>query len=309
MYRLNEKDKLNFDFENPESSASEFLDIDSLFKDGEYTKNDDWKWSRDNRYIAYPVLRNGSDWKSYRIYDTQEKKPLEDQLTKIKFSGPNWDIDSKGFYYGRYDSSSLKYQGNDPQELPHMRVYYHKVGQSQDEDQFIYENPAKPKLSHSISKTEDGLYLKMSSSSGAENFNHVSIAKVGENAPEFKPLFPGKKGEFIYIYNIGSKFFYLTNYKAPYKKVFSVDVNFPQEENWKVLLSGDESNYITGADFTNHKLVIKFSNEGAESIKIYDMTSHEERAQVVHEVKLPGRGQIEDEFGGNYDENFYLFSY
>ena len=70
MYRLNEKDKLNFDFQNPEKSATKFLDIDSLFKDGEYTKNEDWKWSRDNRYIAYPVLKNGSDWKSYRIYDT-----------------------------------------------------------------------------------------------------------------------------------------------------------------------------------------------------------------------------------------------
>ena len=124
--------------------------------------------------------------------------------------------------------------------LPHMRVYFHKIGQSEEDDQLIYESPDRPKLSHSVSKTEDGQYLKMSSSTGAENFNKVSIAKVGDPKLEFKPLFPGKKGEFHFIHNIGTKFFYVTNYQAPYKKIFSVDVNYPAEENWKVLLTGDE---------------------------------------------------------------------
>jgi protease II len=86
-------------------------------------------------------------------------------------------------------------------------------------------------------------------------------------------------------------------------------VDYPQEENWKELVTGDENNQILNVDYTNYKLVVKYSDLGAEYYKIFRLTSHEDKAVFIKEVRLPGRGQIEDEFGGDYDENFYLFSY
>jgi prolyl oligopeptidase len=126
---------------------------------------------------------------------------------------------------------------------------------------------------------------------------------------EFKPLVSVWKGEFEFLHNVGTKFFYLTNYMAPNKRIISMDINYPQEENWRELLRGDDDTVIEGADFIFGKLIVTFLENGANQIKVYDLTSHEAEAKLLHEVPLPGRGQIEDETSGDSDENFYLFTY
>jgi prolyl oligopeptidase len=83
--------------------------------------------------MAYVTTTNGSDWKKIRLVDLKTGKETSDVIDHVKFSGPSWDPNSKGFFYGRYDSTDdkkLKYVGSDPQELPNQKVYYHKIGTS-----------------------------------------------------------------------------------------------------------------------------------------------------------------------------------
>ena len=100
--------------------------------EGEDASREDFKWSRNGKYLAYVTTQNGSDWKKIRLFDLKKKKNVENEvITHAKFSGPTWDTNSKGFYYGRYDSNDekdLKYKGTDPQELPHQRIFYHLIG-------------------------------------------------------------------------------------------------------------------------------------------------------------------------------------
>lgn len=111
------------------------------------------------------------------------------------------------------------------------------------------------------------------------------------------------------MHNVGTKFFYLTNYKAPNKRIISLDINFPQEENWRELIRGEPENSIEGADFIYGKLLVTYLADASNNIKVYDLTSHEAQANLLHEVPLAGRGNIEEESSGESDENFYLFSY
>lgn len=81
--------------------------------------------------MAFVTNKNGSDWKKIRVVDLATGKETTDIIDKVKFSGPSWDPNSSGFFYGRYDSTEekkLKYVGSDPQALPHQRIFFHKLG-------------------------------------------------------------------------------------------------------------------------------------------------------------------------------------
>jgi hypothetical protein len=41
--------------------------------------------------------------------DLKTGKDVENEvIKKVKFSGPTWDTESKGFFYGRFDSNGEK---------------------------------------------------------------------------------------------------------------------------------------------------------------------------------------------------------
>jgi prolyl oligopeptidase len=126
---------------------------------------------------------------------------------------------------------------------------------------------------------------------------------------EFKPIIDKWIGDFRFIQNIGSKFYYLTNYNAPYKRIIALDINYPQEENWREILEGDEDMIIETANFIYGKLLVKYLSDSAHQLKIFELNEKDEKAHFLHQVELPGRGSIEDETSGGPEENFYLFSY
>jgi len=58
--------------------------------------------------MAFEATLNGSDWKKIRVVNLKTGKETEDVIEKVKFSSASWDINSKGFFYGRYDSTEKK---------------------------------------------------------------------------------------------------------------------------------------------------------------------------------------------------------
>ena len=171
MYKMKDKQDYHFNPYKPEEKAELALDISKLGAEDEDTERESFRFSKDGKYMAFEATLNGSDWKKIRVVNLKTGKETEDVIEKVKFSSASWDINSKGFFYGRYDSTEkkqLKYVGSDPQELPHQSVYYHKIGTPQDQDKLIYEDPSNPEQSYSISKTNDGQYLKMTITKGTD---------------------------------------------------------------------------------------------------------------------------------------------
>jgi hypothetical protein len=50
----------------------------------------------------------------------------------------------------------------------------------------------------------------------------------------------------------------LTNLDAPNKIIISLDINYPQEENWREILRGEEENGIESASFLYNKLIVTY---------------------------------------------------
>jgi len=95
--------------------------------------------SNDDKYVAIMRSEAGSDWREIRVMEIASKKELDDRIRWVKFSGTSWYKD--GFFYNRYseplEEEKLKAQNRD------MKVYYHKLEQSQEQDTLIYEDPEK----------------------------------------------------------------------------------------------------------------------------------------------------------------------
>jgi prolyl oligopeptidase len=114
--------------------------------------------SDDGKYIGYGVSRGGSDWNEFYIMNAADLSLMEDHLMWIKFSGMSWYGD--GFFYSRFP------EPQEGDELSGMnlnnKVYYHKIGDAQENDRLIYEDPAHPEWSFGAFVSEDKEILFLS---------------------------------------------------------------------------------------------------------------------------------------------------
>ena len=77
---------------------------------------------------------------------------LPDKIEWVKVSNVAWRGD--GFYYSRYPAPA-----SGDSELSssnaHHRVFYHRLGTSQDADELVFEDPPNPQRFHILHTTED----------------------------------------------------------------------------------------------------------------------------------------------------------
>ena len=138
-----------------------FLDPNKLTKDGTAAVSL-LGFSHDKKYLAYSVAQAGSDWSNIYVMEVATKTKQGDELKWTKFSGAAWRGD--GFYYSRFDepvkgtdlSAANKYQ----------KVYYHKLGDQQKNDQLIFEDKTNPNLYFGASVTEDEHFLVIYANAG-----------------------------------------------------------------------------------------------------------------------------------------------
>ena len=68
---------------------------------------------------------------------------------------------------------------------------------------------------------------------GLKHFADISKMHKFDGKIEFKPLIKEWIGDFNYVHNIGSKFYWFTNYEAHLGRIISFDINHPSKETWR----------------------------------------------------------------------------
>ena len=133
------------------------------------------EFSDDGKLLAYGVQKAGSDWRTWKVMDVETGEQLSDELNWIKFGSVSWTKDSKGFFYSCYDEpkSDEKFQGLNLGQ----KVYYHRIGDSQNNDQLIHENPENPKFGFLPEVSEDGKYLVVTVWQGTDDRYRVLYQK------------------------------------------------------------------------------------------------------------------------------------
>ena len=135
-----------------------FLDPNKMSADGT-TSLGSVSFSEDGSLVAYLISEGGSDWRKLIVLDAASKQQVGQTLVDVKFSSAAWK-GNEGFFYSSYD----KPKGSElSAKTDQHKLYYHKLGTTQKDDQLIYGADTDPKYRYVGGYlSEDSHYLFVS---------------------------------------------------------------------------------------------------------------------------------------------------
>jgi prolyl oligopeptidase len=279
-----------------DEEAEVFLDPNTFSKDGTVSLGGA-SFSKNGNILAYSISEGGSDWRKVIVMDTETKVIIEDTLVDIKFSPISW-YKNEGFYYSSYD----KPKGSElSAKTDQHKVYYHKLGTAQKEDQLVFGGTAAEKHRYIYGTvTEDNRYLIIApriSTSG----NKLYIKDLSQPNSKLITILDHTDTDTSIIQNEGSTLFLQTNLNAPNKRIVKVDASKPTPENWVDVIPETENvlNISTGSGY----LFAEYMVDAISQIKQYDLNG-----KLVRDIELPGLGTASG-FSGKKEDVVLYYSF
>ncbi|RLD29351.1 MAG: S9 family peptidase [Bacteroidetes bacterium] len=259
-------------------SAKVFLDPNTFKEDGTISLGG-LSFSENGKLAAYSISEGGSDWRKVLVMNTETHEIIEDTIRDLKFSGVSW-LKNDGFYYSSYD----KPKGSElSAKTDQHKVYYHKLGDTQEEDELIFGGTPAEKHRYVYSgPTEDNKYLVLTASTSTSG-NKLFIKEMEDLSSKFITILDHTNTDSYIIENVGSKLYIVTNMDAPNRKIVTVDASNPAPENWVDFIPETENvlSPSTGGGY----FFAEYMVDAVSKVLQYDYNG-----KLVREVELPGIG-------------------
>jgi len=276
--------------------AKIFLDPNTMSADGSVSVGLDGA-SNDKKYMVYHINKGGSDWQTLYIMEIATQKRLDDEIDWVKFGGAAWAGD--GFYYTRYDKPSEGTELTAKTENP--KIYYHVLGNKQEQDKFIYEDKENPQMFIGPSTTEDERFLILFKSRGTDG-TELWYKNLKNGQSDFKLLLKGFDYNYSVIDNIGDKLIVYTNNGAGNYRVVLVDPLHPEKENWKEVIA-EKPEKLESANTAGGKLFASYLKDASARIYQYSTDGH-----LEHAIALPGIGSASN-IGAYKNDAFSFYDF
>ena len=271
-----------------------FLDPNTFSKDAT-TSLDAVSFSKDGSLCAYSISEAGSDWRKVIFINAETKQIMGDKLIDVKFSGLSWKS-NEGVYYSSYD----KPKGSElSAKTDQHKLYFHKLGTNQSEDVLIFGDKDKRRyVGGNVSDDNHYLFISAANSTSGNELYVQDLTKP--NVP-IQLIHAGFQYDVDVLDNKGTKLFIVTNYKAPNKRIVTVDVSAPSSENWKDCIAETEQvlSPSTGAGF----IFANYMKDAVSVVKQFDYDG-----QLIREIQLPGLGTASG-FSGKSEDAVLYFSF
>ena len=271
-----------------------FLDPNTFSKDAT-TSLDAVSFSKDGSLCAYSISEAGSDWRKVIFINAETKQSIGDKLIDVKFSGLSWKA-NEGVYYSSYD----KPKGSElSAKTDQHKLYFHKLGTNQSEDTLVFGDKEKRRyVGGSVSDDNHYLFISAANSTSGNELYFQDLTKP--NAP-IQLIHAGFEYDVDVLDNQGTKLFIVTNYKAPNKRIVTVEVSNPTAENWKDCIAETDQvlSPSTGAGF----IFANYMKDAVSLVKQFDYNG-----KLVREIELPGLGTASG-FGGKNEDKIVYFSF
>jgi prolyl oligopeptidase len=272
----------------PDKDPEVLLDPNKLSDDGTVAFGGGSQ-SNDGKYYAYLIQRSGSDWVEIYVMDIATRELLPDHIEWAKFTGASWYKD--GFFYAAYDKPVAGKEFSNVNE--NHKIYYHKLGTSQEEDQLFYSNPQQPRYFHQVDLTEDEHYMFLFES-GQGAGSTLWIRDMQDPKGKFVQIADDMDYQYMPIDVIDDVIYLFTNYDAPKGRVVKVSAKAPQMANWQDLIP-ESDNVLVSAQLAAGKMIVTYDKDAANHAYVYTMDG-----QLLHEIALPTFGEVG--FSSRYDE-------
>ena len=271
-----------------------FLDPNTFSKDAT-TSLDAVSFSKDGSLCAYSISEAGSDWRKVIFINAETKQSIGDKLIDVKFSGLSWKA-NEGVYYSSYD----KPKGSElSAKTDQHKLYFHKLGTNQTEDILVFGAKEKRRyVGGSVSDDNHYLFISAANSTSGNELYFQDLTKPNAS---IQLIHAGFEYDVDVLDNQGTKLFIVTNYKAPNKRIVTVDVSNPTADNWKDCIAETDQvlSPSTGAGF----IFANYMKDAVSLVKQFDYNG-----QLVREIELPGLGTASG-FGGKNEDKIVYFSF
>jgi len=274
-------------------TAEVFLDPNKFSEKGT-TSMSNISFNKKGNLAAYSISEGGSDWNKIIIIDTETKKQIDDTLLDVKFSGIAWQGD-EGFYYSSYDKPK---EGTLLSGMTDKhKVYFHKLGTKQSEDQLIFGGEKMPRRYLGASLTEDERFLVITAAN-ATNGNELYVKDLQKNG-DFVQLVKGFDINASVIDNDGENLFIYTDKDAPNGRLVKANMANPTPDKWTNVIPETEN--VLGITSGGGYFFATYMIDAIDQVKQYDKTG-----KLVRNIELPGKGNIAGFGGKSSDQDVYF---
>lgn len=248
----------------------------------------------DGKYVVYALAEGGSDWRTAYVMDIATGEKLNDEVKWLKFSGLSWYED--GFFYSRYDEPKAGAELTSKNE--YHKVYYHKIGDKQENDKLIFVDNENPLRNCRAGVTDDQKYLVVYQTQTTSG-NVVYVKNLEKDTPfvQFNDSF---ESDWDVLDHIDGKLYMLTNYGAPNYRLVVADANNPKISNIKDIVPESE-NVMESISYVGGKLFASYLKDAHSQIKIFEIGG-----KSIGEVELPTVGSCSGIYGKPTDSIAYF---
>lgn len=284
-------------YRQKENNAPEvFLDPNQFSADGT-TSLAAINFSKDGSLAAYQVSEGGSDWRKVIIINASTKQQVDDTLVDVKFSDLSWK-GNEGFYYSSYDKPKEGSQLSG--KTQYHKLYYHKLGTKQKQDQLVFGGEQTPRRYISAGVTEDQQFLVISAANSTYG-NELYVLDLTKKDAKMLTLATGFDNEYQVVYAEKGNLYVLTNFNAPNRKLVMVSQEGPGGMGWKTIIP--ESRFPLSVSTAGRKFFAQYIKDAVSEVQQYNLDGKLERT-----ISLPGLGTA-DGFAGKKNENEIYYSY
>lgn len=245
--------------------------------------------SPDGKLLAYGIRQGGEDEVTVSILDVDSRKELPDRLPKGRV-GVSLKPDRSGFYYSLFKNGVGGH------------VFYHAMGVDASRDVEVFGKGYGPQVFVGASVSPDGHYLLCFASYGsAGDKTEVYVQDIANNGPLTTVVNDINAGFSADI--AGEHVYLLTNWNAPNRHIFDVDLKKPARANWREVVP-ESSSVIAGFSAVGGKLFVDYLDNAASHTKVFETSG-----KYVRDLSFPTLGSTSGMRGDwNRDEGFYTFS-
>lgn len=275
------------------------LDPNTLSADGTVAVSG-ISYSEDGNLMAYALSTSGSDWVEWHVREVATGKELPDVIKWSKFSGAAFTKDARGFFYSRYDEPKAGSALRDTNY--YQKLYFHKLGTPQSEDQLIYKRDDEKEWGFGGAVTDDGRYLILYVSVGTDPRNRIYYKDLTKPASPVVPLMDKMDATYNFVDNDGPVFWFVTNQGATLSRLIEVELNHPEPEHWKTIVA-ESTDKLEFASMVDHKFIASYLKDAHTEVKVFDRSG-----KFLRTVELPGIGTAGG-FGGRRQQRYTFYSY
>lgn len=271
------------------------IDPNTLSEDGTVAMTN-YSFSKDGKYLAFATSTHGSDWQEVRVRDLTTGVDLDDHIQHVKFTSLTWAPDNSGFFYSRFPEPGSVAPED---ESNFNKVFFHKLGDLQVNDQLVHEQPEDKELMFSSFLSDDDRYLCLYVYLGTATENRFYLKAIDKDE-KFTRVLDQADAEYMYVTNRENIFYFKTDLHTPNGKIIAVDIDNPESSNWKEIIP-EQEDVMDFVIAIQDKFVVGLLHDAHHQLKVFNLDG-----TFSHDIELPILGSLTDITRSKEDNEIYF---